>query len=239
MCKILSTLEKKWSRTMNRLKALNVKTRGIQTVSLALLSTVILLSLQVNDLFAQDVSLRYAGGELRTDDPMMFARSLQASTGSRESVQVLCAVMVYDSEGQHWGTYVSQEPAKVGSGGPAVCWTPDMRNVLPGRQLGRNDRVLPNGLMINSSHVMAQPAPVTADAPLPPGLFASLLQRSNPNVESLAEGLGGYPPQMPRSVTQQPRWVAASFLLIPLSESGRELSRDYQSTSVNLLLGGR
>jgi len=198
----------------------------------------IITSVSTEYLKAQEVSLRYAGSELMTDDPVLFARSMQASSRSGESVQALCAVVVFDSEGQHWGTYVSEEPAEVGAGRPAECWTPDMRNVLPGRQFGRNDRVLPNGLTINSGHIMAQPAPVTAEVPLPPDLFATALLRNNPDVESLAESIG-YPPQMPRSVTKKPRWVAASFLLIPLSESGRELSRDYQSTSVNLLLGER
>ncbi|MDZ7757742.1 hypothetical protein [Rhodohalobacter sp.] len=218
--------------------SLTLKDRYLRNILTVLLCIGFITMVHVEHLEAQEVSLRYGGTELMTDDPVLFARSMQASSRSGESVLALCAVVVFDSEGQHWGTYVSEEPAEVGSGRPAECWTPDMRNVLPGRQLGRNDRVLPNGLTINSGHTMAQPAPVTADVPLPPDLFATALLRNNPDVESLAESIG-YPPQMPRSVTKRPRWVAASFLLIPLSESGRELSRDYQSTSVNLLLGER
>jgi hypothetical protein len=46
---------------------------------------------------------------------------------------------------------------------------------------------------------------------------------------------------MPRHISNEPRWVAASFVLIPVMENDDRmmLSRDFQSTPVTVLLGGR
>ncbi|MFO7845516.1 MAG: hypothetical protein R6V27_03070 [Balneolaceae bacterium] len=190
---------------------------------------------------AQDISLRYASSELMTDDPFTFVRSFQASSRSEEVEGVVCAVVVFDSEGQNWGTYVSREPVRFDSGGPLDCWSQELREALPEGRFGRQDRTLSQGLTINAGHVMAQPAPVTADSPIPPHVLAEELRRSTSNLERLADGIGGYPPQMPRHISKEPRWVAASFMVIPVNDSdGRmTLSRDFQSTPVTVLLGGR
>lgn len=189
----------------------------------------------------QDVSIRYSGSELMTEDPFMFARSLQVFSRSEEMEGAVCAVFVYDSEGQSWGSYVSREPVRFDSGGPLDCWGSEIREVLPGGSFGRNDRVLEQGLVINSDYVMAHEIPVTVDSPIPPHVLAEELYRSNPNLEELGKSVGHYPPQIPASVSEEPRWVAASFMVIPVMESdGRMmLSRDFQSTPVTVLLGER
>lgn len=217
------------------------KNRLVRNILMVLLCTGIITIMGSGNLGAQDISLRYSSTELMSEDPFMFARSLQASSRSGEAAEVVCAVVVFDSEGQNWGTYVSREPVRFDSGGPLGCWTQELREALPGGSFGRQDRTLSQGLTINSGHAMAQPVPVTADSPIPPYVLTEELQRSNPNVESLAEGLGGYPPQMPRHISKEPRWVAASFMVIPVNDSdGRmTLSRDFQSTPVTVLLGGR
>ena len=189
----------------------------------------------------QEISIRYSGSELMSEDPFMFVRSFRVLSRSEEIEGVVCAVFIYDSEGQNWGSYVSREPVRFDSGGPLDCWGPELREVMPGGSFGRNDRVLEQGLVINSDHVQLHPIPVTADSPIPPQVLAEALYRSTPNLEELGESVGHYPPQMPASISEEPRWVAASFMAIPVSESeGRlELSREFQSRPVTVLLGER
>jgi len=189
----------------------------------------------------QEISIRYSGSELMSEDPFMFARSLQVLSRSEEIEGVVCAVFVYDSEGQSWGSYVSREPVRFDSGGPLDCWGPELREVLPGGSFGRNDRVLQQGLLVNADYVTAHAIPVTSDSPIPPHVLAEALYRSTPNLEELGESVGHYPPQIPRSISEEPRWVAASFMAIPVTESdGRlMLSREFQSRPVTVLLGER
>ena len=189
----------------------------------------------------QDVSIRYSGSDLMSEDPFMFARSLQVLSRSEKIEGVVCAVFVYDSEGQSWGNYISREPVRFDSGGPLDCWGPELREVLPGGSFGRSDRVLEQGLLVHADYVTAHAMPVPSDSPIPPHVLAEALYRSTPNIEELGESVGHYPSQMPVSVSKEPRWVAASFMAIPVTESdGRlELSREFQSRPVTVLLGER
>lgn len=217
------------------------KERHLRNILIVLLYTGFITTMSSGYLGAQDISLRYASSELMTDDPFVFARSQQASSRSGEVAEVVCAVVVFDSEGQKWGTYVSREPIRFDSGGPLDYWTQELREALPHGRFGRQDRTLLQRLAINAGHAMVQPAPITADSPIPPYVLAEELQRSTSNLGSLADAIGGYPPQMPRHISKEPSWVAASFLVMPVMDSdGRMiLSRDFQSTPVTVLLGGR
>src|SRR6056297_1024855 len=209
----------------------------IVLMSLTCMGLTIVLSTEYS--VGQDVSIRYSGSELMSEDPFMFARSLQVLSRSEEIEGVVCAVFVYDSEGQSWGSYVSREPVRFDSGGPLDCWGPELREVLPGGSFGRSDRVLEQGLLVHADYVTAHAAPVPSESPIPPHVLAEALYRSIPNLEELGESVGHYPPQIPRSISEEPRWVAASFMAIPVTESdGRlMLSREFQSRPVTVLLG--
>ena len=229
------------NRGLEKPKRITSKRMPFRNILMVLLCTGFIATMSSGYLAAQDISLRYASSELMTDDPFTFARSLQVYSRSEEVEGVVCAVFVFDSEGQNWGTHVSREPVRFDSGGPLNCWSPELREALPDGSFGRQDRILSQGLIINSDYVTAHAIPVPSESPIPPQVLAEELYRSTPNLEELAESVGHYPPQMPRHISNEPRWVAASFVVIPVMESdGRMMiSRDFQSTPVTVLLGGR
>jgi hypothetical protein len=229
------------NRGLEKPKRITSKRMPFRNILMVFLFTGLITTMSSDYLEAQEISLRYASTELMTEDPFTFARSLQAFSRSEEVEGVVCAVFVFDSEGQNWGAHVSREHVRFDSGGPLNCWSPELREALPAGSFGRQDRILPQGLIINADYLTAHTQPVMPDSPIPPQVLAEELNRSTPNLEELAESVGHYPPQMPRHISNEPRWVAASFVLIPVMENDDRmmLSRDFQSTPVTVLLGGR
>lgn len=229
------------NRGLEKTERTTSKRLHFRNILMLLLCTGFIATMNSGYLAAQDISLRYVSSELMTDDPFTFARSLQVYSHSEEVEGVVCAVFVFDSEGQNWGAHVSKEPVQFDSGGPLNCWSPELREALPDGSFGRQDRILSQGLIINSDYVTAHEIPITVDSPIPPQVLAEELYHSTRNLEELAESVGHYPPQIPRHISNEPRWVAASFVVIPVMERDDRMmiSRDFQSTLVTVLLGGR